>query len=688
MTTSMPPPENSNFTPPLVLNSLTEPRQRIRSIEESKIQSLENRFREPNSEGKLPDDYKPLQESELENIKTQIISHNEPPTHEDNQMNSKSSTKSSKKKQANKNMFDYLMTKRQRENSNGVKEGKNNSQLSNIEDKSSMNVSPNNYQDVFSSKHCSTNNNLFTKGKNKNIKDYYSRTEPKIKPKKENTIITNISTVDTKKEIMLENELKEKTKLLNDKDKEIERLKQLIKGNEETINSFEEVRQTYQTEIKRCRFDISKFIKENESLKRQIKKRELNEKELKIGNIRLQRFTNNKVIDYWDDGEEFLYIKKRLEDIKVEKEEIEKMKRRLGPKSRSKNDLNAMQIEHDDNNDQRDLLNFKLNNLAKEEAELKDKRERLETEKALLIHEINLFNLESKCTFSMNKWPLLSGRYQITGLLGKGGYSEVYRAYDLETHTTVACKLHHFRTEWSDQLKDNYIRHSIRENKIYEEMSHPKIVGHYDTLEIDNNSFVTVLEYCTGPDLAGYMQKNRNISEKEGRIIITQILQGLEYLNKLPNKIIHYDLKPENIIFNNMEVKISDFGLAKVIENNKDITQLTSQGAGTYWYLPPECFDDKSQINISSKVDIWSCGIILYEMLFRKKPFGQNYSQDKILQEKVMFNARRVEFPPKPIISEECKDFIKNCLAYRQEDRYDVFQALNSSFIRQDRNKK
>ena len=226
MTTSMPPPENSNFTPPLVLNSLTEPRQRIRSIEESKIQSLENRFREPNSEGKLPDDYKPLQESELENIKTQIISHNEPPTHEDNQMNSKSSTKSSKKKQANKNMFDYLMTKRQRENSNGVKEGKNNSQLSNIEDKSSMNVSPNNYQDVFSSKHCSTNNNLFSKGKNKNIKDYYSRTEPKIKPKKENTIITNISTVDTKKEIMLENELKEKTKLLNDKDKEIERLKQ------------------------------------------------------------------------------------------------------------------------------------------------------------------------------------------------------------------------------------------------------------------------------------------------------------------------------------------------------------------------------------------------------------------------------------------------------------------------------
>ena len=251
----------------------------------------------------------------------------------------------------------------------------------------------------------------------------------------------------------------------------------------------------------------------------------------------------------------------------------------------------------------------------------------------------------------------------------------------------VACKLHQLNQNWKEEVKDNYIKHTISENQIHKEINHSKIVKHFDTIEIDNNSFCTVLEYCSGPDLATYLQRNKFIQEKEARIIITQILEGLEYLNKLPNKIIHYDLKPENIIFNNMEAKISDFGLAKIIESNTDRVQLTSQGVGTYWYLPPECFEEKKNVNISSKVDIWSIGVILFEMFFRKKPFGQNYTQDKLLKERIMQNAKIVEIPNKPNISDECKDFIRHCLAYHQEDRYDVFQALESPFIKQDKGK-
>jgi tousled-like kinase len=327
--------------------------------------------------------------------------------------------------------------------------------------------------------------------------------------------------------------------------------------------------------------------------------------------------------------------------------------------------------------------------LQKEEVELKETKNKLEIEKSILIHEINLYNQESKCSFAQKKegWPLLGGRYQIVGLLGKGGYSEVYKAYDLENHMYVACKLHQLNQNWKEEVKDNYIKHTVRENQIHQEINHSKIVRHFDTIEIDNNSFCTVLEYCSGPDLATYLQRNRCIQEKEARIIITQILEGLEYLNKLPNKIIHYDLKPENIIFNNMEVKISDFGLAKIVESNTDKVQLTSQGVGTYWYLPPECFEDRKNVDISSKVDIWSVGVILFEMFFRKKPFGQNYTQDKLLKDKVMQNAKVVDIPNKPNISEECKDFIKKCLAYHQEDRYDVFQALESPFIKQDKGK-
>jgi tousled-like kinase len=477
--------------------------------------------------------------------------------------------------------------------------------------------------------------------------------------------------------------------ILELKDKEISNLKLTKKENEEIIRDLQEYKKNSDLEIKRCRLDISNMAKEIAELKREKKNKWINEQEYNLGKFGIQRFSHGQTIDYWEDGTKIIEVKKQLESIKNQKEEIDKQRRKISSsKSRkSQNDDNNNNYYEQD--ESKELLNFKMSQLQKEESELKDKKNRLDIEKSILIHEINLYNQESRCTFSQKKegWPLLGGRYQIVGLLGKGGYSEVYKAYDLENHMYVACKLHQLNQNWKEEVKDNYIKHTIRENQIHKEINHSKIVRHFDTIEIDNNSFCTVLEYCSGPDLATYLQRNRYIQEKEARIIITQILEGLEYLNKLPNKIIHYDLKPENIIFNNMEAKISDFGLAKIVESNTDRVQLTSQGVGTYWYLPPECFEEKKNVNISSKVDIWSIGVILFEMFFRKKPFGQNYTQDKLLKERVMQNAKVVDIPSKPNISDECKDFIRHCLAYHQEDRYDVFQALESPFIKQEKGK-
>jgi tousled-like kinase len=103
-----------------------------------------------------------------------------------------------------------------------------------------------------------------------------------------------------------------------------------------------------------------------------------------------------------------------------------------------------------------------------------------------------------------------------------------------------------------------------------------------------------------------------------------QIISGLAYLSQQSIKVIHFDLKPQNILFSNGIVKLTDFGLCKVMNENQSNMYLTSQGAGTYWYLPPECFKKDPQIN--SKVDIWSCGVIFYEMLFGRKPFGHEMS--------------------------------------------------------------
>lgn len=220
-------------------------------------------------------------------------------------------------------------------------------------------------------------------------------------------------------------------------------------------------------------------------------------------------------------------------------------------------------------------------------------------------------------------WPVLHGRYLLLSLLGRGGYSEVYKAYCLVEKTELAIKFHQLHPHWTEAVKGNYIKHALRESQIHKNLDHPRIVKQFDTREVDNNCFCTILEYCPGEDLHMFLKKNKNLPEREARNIMLQIFAGLKYLNERPEKIIHYDLKPHNILLNHGELKITDFGLSKTIDSNLANMELTSQGVGTYWYQAPECFENGAP-RISSKVDVWSAGVIFYEMLYGRRPFGHD----------------------------------------------------------------
>ncbi len=191
---------------------------------------------------------------------------------------------------------------------------------------------------------------------------------------------------------------------------------------------------------------------------------------------------------------------------------------------------------------------------------------------------------------------------------------------------------------------------------------------------MDSDSFCSVLEYCDGLDLSTYLKRQKILNEKESKSIIKQILTGVKFLNETNQKIIHYDLKPQNILFSRGVVKLSDFGLCKVMQEGENKMELTSQGVGTYWYLPPECFNYDSP-KISTKVDVWSVGIIFYEMLYGKRPFNHDMSQERILKEGLMLKVLELKFPSKPSVSAESKSFIKKCLEYYQEKRLDVCEA-------------
>lgn len=188
--------------------------------------------------------------------------------------------------------------------------------------------------------------------------------------------------------------------------------------------------------------------------------------------------------------------------------------------------------------------------------------------------------------------------------------------------------------------------------------------------------------------------------EKEAKSIITQILCALVYMNKLEHPIIHYDLKPGvlrnnsgNILLHNGIVKIIDFGLSKIV-NDSNVstpitkrtfaeTDLTSQGAGTYWYLPPEVFEKTETIKISSKVDVWSLGVIFFEMVFGAKPFGNDKSQFSVLSEgTISIDGHALVFPAKPLVSGDCKDFIRRCLTYHKEKRPDILMLANDFYFK------
>ncbi|KAG6682147.1 hypothetical protein I3842_13G123900 [Carya illinoinensis] len=404
---------------------------------------------------------------------------------------------------------------------------------------------------------------------------------------------------------------------------------------------------------------------------------------LRLGNVGVIR-AGTVISETWEDGQVLKDLNAHLKQLLEAKDAVERQRKSLKKRQSDKGDAADTEIglQEEDSLIQDEIYRSRLASIKREEEVIMRERDRYELEKGRLIREMKRIRDEDGSRF--NNFQILNHRYALLNLLGKGGFSEVYKAYDLVEHRYVACKLHGLNAQWSEEKKQSYIRHAIREYNIHKTLVHHHIVRLWDIFEIDQNTFCTVLEYCSGKDLDAVLKATPVLPEREARIVIVQIFQGLVYLNKRTQKIIHYDLKPGNVLIDEFGVaKVTDFGLSKIVEDDvgSQGMELTSQGAGTYWYLPPECFELSKTPLISSKVDVWSAGILFYQMLFGRRPFGHDQTQERILREDTIIKARKVEFPSRPAVSNEAKELIRRCLTYNQAERPDVLTVAQDPYL-------
>ncbi len=204
----------------------------------------------------------------------------------------------------------------------------------------------------------------------------------------------------------------------------------------------------------------------------------------------------------------------------------------------------------------------------------------------------------------------LDGRYEISEIIGVGGMAVVYKAYDNIDDRVVAVKI----------LKDEFLaneefrRRFKNESKAIAVLSHPNIVRVYDVSYGDRLQYI-VMEYVEGITLKEYIQQQGIINHREAVFFVMQILRALQHAHD--KGIVHRDIKPQNImLLENGAIKVTDFGIARF--SASETRTMTDSTIGSVHYISPE--QARGDLT-DDKADIYSVGVMLYEMLTGRLPF-------------------------------------------------------------------
>ncbi|OII73550.1 protein kinase [Cryptosporidium ubiquitum] len=319
----------------------------------------------------------------------------------------------------------------------------------------------------------------------------------------------------------------------------------------------------------------------------------------------------------------------------------------------------------------------------------------LDIERSLYVKKSRLFRHQQNSRYNNLSTLSVSQAYTLLNMIGKGGFAEVWEVLNMNTWNITAAKIHELTPDMTEHERMVCVERVSNEIKLHRDLKHPNIVNMLHCFEVDNDRLVTIMELCEGPDLDTFIKTNGSVPEELAIIWIRQILEGILYLNNLnengekisPDRkpIIHYDLKPGNIILHRGCCKIADFGLSKQSDNESGNIIIERIGGGTVWYQPPEILLrpgdslDNPRV-VSHKVDIWAIGCIFFEILHLRRPFGLKSNSIAEAFSLIPLEAEKGAIFENHV-SPEFKSYINWLLTYDPEKRPNIFQAFSHPLI-------
>lgn len=268
----------------------------------------------------------------------------------------------------------------------------------------------------------------------------------------------------------------------------------------------------------------------------------------------------------------------------------------------------------------------------------------------------------------ITKGQKINDRYEIIRSIGEGGMANVYLGYDTILDRNVAIKI--LRGDLSNDEK--FVRRFQREALSASSLAHPNIVEVYDVGE-DNGLYYIVMEYIEGKTLKQLLKKRGTLTLSEAIDIMLQLTDGMAHAHD--SYIIHRDLKPQNVMIkDDGQIKITDFGIAMAL-NSTQLTQ-TNSVMGSVHYLPPEQASGKG---CTTKSDIYSMGIIFYELLSGSLPFkGDNAVEIALKHMRDPLPSLRED---NPAIPQSIENIIRKATAKNPKNRYDDVKSMHADLL-------